>query len=194
MSREFYRSVPVSCAVVVGIFIPYLGRERSAANRGHGSESCNTTCHTEYNAAEQELRKLLVAAKLPCRAAFSAASQAFSWRTPPNRKSWVYGGDDTAGRGTHLNYSERHILRRHNERRWAFRNTLRRLGYGLASRNRTSGTFGYGPEPLPRQLPLAAHLALSHLVEIDFIRRLNGHSSGNQARRKKTRKEAAQTT
>jgi transposase len=71
----------------VGIFILCLGRERSDANRGPGSESCNATCRTEYNAAERELRKLHVAAKLPCRAAFSAASQAFSWRTPSNRKS-----------------------------------------------------------------------------------------------------------
>jgi hypothetical protein len=91
ISKEFYRSVPVSRVVVVGIFIPYLGRERSDANRGPGSESCNTTCRTEYNAAERELRKLHVVAKLPCRAAFSAASQAFSWRTPPNRKSWFMG-------------------------------------------------------------------------------------------------------
>jgi hypothetical protein len=74
--------VPVSCAVVVGIFIPYLGRERSDANRGPGSESCNTTCRTEYNAAEQELRKLHVAAKLPCGAAFSAASQIFHGELP----------------------------------------------------------------------------------------------------------------
>ena len=61
--------MPVFCAVVVGIFIPNLGRERSDANRGPGSESCNTTRRTEYNAAERELRKLHVAAKLPYRAA-----------------------------------------------------------------------------------------------------------------------------
>jgi hypothetical protein len=46
------------------------------------NESCNTTCRTEDNAAERQLRKLLVAAKLPCRAAFSAASQAFHGELP----------------------------------------------------------------------------------------------------------------
>ena len=61
MSREFYLSVPVFRAVVVSIFIPFLGRERSDANRGPESESCNTTCRTEYNAAERERRKLHVA-------------------------------------------------------------------------------------------------------------------------------------
>jgi len=78
ISKEFYGSVPVSCVVVVGIFSPYLGRERSDASRGPGNESCNTTCRTEYSAAERGLRKPFVAAKRPCRAAFSAAEQAFS--------------------------------------------------------------------------------------------------------------------
>jgi hypothetical protein len=38
--KKLHRASSVSRFVLVGIFSPYLGRERSDANRGHGNESC----------------------------------------------------------------------------------------------------------------------------------------------------------
>jgi hypothetical protein len=78
---------------------PYPGREHSDANRDPGNESCNTIGRTVYNAAERELHRPLVVAKLPYTAACSAFSKVCSWRPPSNRRSGSHWANDIAHLG-----------------------------------------------------------------------------------------------
>jgi hypothetical protein len=93
------QSPTASNVTPTGRLSPYPGREHSDANRDPGNESCNTIGRTVYNAAERELHRPLVVAKLRCTAASSAFSKACSWRPPSNRRSGSHWANDIAHLG-----------------------------------------------------------------------------------------------